>query len=107
MKRISLRGIFDGSFWVFAGLAAASGTACYLVAGPAAFWESFRDDAELFILILPKLAAALLVAGFIQVLLPGQGGPLDRRAVRIAGIGDRKRRRDGDAGRPDDLVPAR
>jgi uncharacterized membrane protein YraQ (UPF0718 family) len=70
MKRISLRGIFDGSFWVFAGLAAATGTACYLVAGPTAFWESFREDAELFILILPKLAAALLVAGFIQVLLP-------------------------------------
>lgn len=70
MKIISWGEIFDHSFWVFAGLAAAAGIACYMLAGPEAFWSSFREDAELFLLILPKLAAALLLGGFIQVLLP-------------------------------------
>ena len=67
---LSLRRIFDRSFWVFAALAAATGTACFLVAGPAAFWDSLGDDLDMFIQVVPKLAAALLVAGFIQVLLP-------------------------------------
>jgi uncharacterized membrane protein YraQ (UPF0718 family) len=70
MKRISLRQVFDRSFWIFAALAAATGAACFIVAGPAAFWASFREDAEIFALVMPKLGAALLVAGFIQVLLP-------------------------------------
>ncbi len=70
MKIVSWSEIFDNSFWVFTGLAAAAGIACYLLAGPEAFWASFQEDAELFLLILPKLAAALLLAGFIQVLLP-------------------------------------
>jgi uncharacterized membrane protein YraQ (UPF0718 family) len=67
---LSLRRIFDRSFWVFAALVAATGTACFLVAGPAAFWDSLGDDLDMFIQVVPKLAAALLVAGFIQVLLP-------------------------------------
>lgn len=70
MKIVSWSEIFDNSFWVFTGLAAAAGIACYLLVGPEAFWGSFQEDAELFLLILPKLAAALLLAGFIQVLLP-------------------------------------
>jgi uncharacterized membrane protein YraQ (UPF0718 family) len=70
MKGISLRQVFDRSFWIFAALAVATGAACLAVAGPAAFWASFREDVEIFALVMPKLGAALLVAGFIQVLLP-------------------------------------
>jgi len=70
MTGLKLRRMFDRSFWVFVVLAAATGTACFVIAGPAAFWESFGEDLNLFIQVVPKLAAALLVAGFIQVLLP-------------------------------------
>jgi uncharacterized membrane protein YraQ (UPF0718 family) len=70
VKRISLRQVFDRSFWIFTALAAATGAACFAVAGEAAFWASFREDAEIFALVMPRLGAALLVAGFIQVLLP-------------------------------------
>ncbi len=70
MKTLFRRDILDSSFWIFAGLAAVTGTACYAVAGPQAFWASFREDAELFAVLLPKIGAALLIASFIQVLLP-------------------------------------
>jgi uncharacterized membrane protein YraQ (UPF0718 family) len=70
MKRISLGQVFDRSFWIFTALAAATGAACFVVAGKAAFWATFREDAEIFALVMPRLCAALLVAGFIQVLLP-------------------------------------
>ena len=61
---------FDRSFWVFAGLAAVSGTACWFLAGGQAFYNSLVGDLRLLLSILPKLVAAMLLAGFIQVLLP-------------------------------------
>jgi uncharacterized membrane protein YraQ (UPF0718 family) len=70
MKPISPAKIFDRSFWVFAVLAALSGAACYLALGPDVFFASFHEDFAVFALVLPKIAAALVVAGFIQVLLP-------------------------------------
>ena len=69
MKRISLGQVFDRSFWIH-GPRGRDGSACFVVAGEAAFWASFREDAEIFALVMPRLGAALLVAGFIQVLLP-------------------------------------
>ena len=65
-----VRQIFDRSFWLFTALAAASGIACYLVKGAEVFFASFRGDLELFIMILPKLGPALLIAGFLQRLVP-------------------------------------
>ena len=50
---LSLRRIFDRSFWVFAALAAATGTACLLIAGPAAFQASFHEDLEIFLQVVP------------------------------------------------------
>lgn len=69
-KEATLSKVFDRSFWVFVALAALSGAACYVVLGQEAFLASFHEDLEVFALVLPKIAAALLVAGFIQVLLP-------------------------------------
>ena len=65
-----LRNIFNRSFWVVAALAALSGIACYVVAGPGSFFASFRNDLELVVMITPRLGAALLIAASIQVLLP-------------------------------------
>jgi uncharacterized membrane protein YraQ (UPF0718 family) len=62
--------VFNRSFWVISALAAASGVACYLVSGPADFFDSLWHDAELVALLVPKIGAAMLIASFIQVLLP-------------------------------------
>jgi uncharacterized membrane protein YraQ (UPF0718 family) len=70
VRPASLSRIFDRSFWVFAALALMSGAACYGIQGQEAFFASFHEDLEVFALVLPKIAAALLVAAFIQVLLP-------------------------------------
>jgi uncharacterized membrane protein YraQ (UPF0718 family) len=61
---------FDRSFWVFAGLAAVSGTACWFLVGKQAFYDSLVGDLWLLLSVLPKLIAAMLLAAFIQVLLP-------------------------------------
>lgn len=61
---------FGATFWVFAALAGSSGVACYALLGPDAFRDSLAADGELVLLVLPKLAAALLIAGFVQALLP-------------------------------------
>jgi uncharacterized membrane protein YraQ (UPF0718 family) len=86
--------IFDRPFWIFAGLAGLSGAACYLALGPSAFFASLHEDLGVFALVLPKMAAALLIAGFIQVLLPrnkverwmGEGSGVKGMAV-AAGVG--------------------
>jgi uncharacterized membrane protein YraQ (UPF0718 family) len=70
MKLFSPSRIFDRSFWVFAGLTVLSGAACYLEFGAEVVVTSFHEDLEVFALILPKFTAALLIASFIQVLLP-------------------------------------
>jgi uncharacterized membrane protein YraQ (UPF0718 family) len=62
--------IFDRPFWIFAVLAVLSGAACYIALGPYAFFASLHEDLGVFALVLPKIAAALLIASFIQVLLP-------------------------------------
>jgi uncharacterized membrane protein YraQ (UPF0718 family) len=67
---LSLKKIFDRSFWIVASLAGLSGLACYLVRGPEAFFATFRTDLELVAMIVPRLGAALLIAASIQVLLP-------------------------------------
>jgi uncharacterized membrane protein YraQ (UPF0718 family) len=70
MKLVSLWKIFDRSFTVFAALAILSGAACYGLLGQEAFFASLHEDLEVFALVLPKVTAALFIAGFIQVLLP-------------------------------------
>lgn len=65
-----LKAASDRSFWVFAALAAVSGLLCYAGLGREVFLASFGEDLGLLILLVPKLGAALLIASFIQVLLP-------------------------------------
>ncbi|MDQ0304947.1 hypothetical protein [Ancylobacter polymorphus] len=82
------------SFWVFFALAAASGTACWIVLGPDAFWRSLGEDVALVIELAPKLAGAAQVAAFVPILLSGEmvsrmlGDHAGLRAIAIAaGIG--------------------
>lgn len=65
-----LREAFDRSFFIFTFLAVATGAACYLELGSGAFGAALADDMALVGFVIPKLGAALLVAAFVQVLLP-------------------------------------
>lgn len=66
----SFREGFGRTFWPFFVLAVASGAACLYVEGRTAFLESLQGDLRLLVEILPRIAAALLIAGFVQVLIP-------------------------------------
>ncbi len=61
--------LIDQSFVVFAVLAAISGAAVYFLKGEDVFLRSLDGSAELFWIVLPRVIAALLLAGFIQVLI--------------------------------------
>ncbi len=62
--------VLTPSFFVFAALAAASGGACFYIGGKAAVVEAFAGDVDLLAFLLPRIGAAVLVAGFLQVLVP-------------------------------------
>ena len=61
---------FGKSFWGFAALAVVSGLACLVVAGPDAFAEVVADDLHMLARTVPRIIAAMGVAGFIWVMLP-------------------------------------
>lgn len=65
-----LKDSFGLGFWGFFAFAAASGAACYLILGPAAFAEAVADDIEMLIETVPRIVAALAIAGLIWVMLP-------------------------------------
>jgi uncharacterized membrane protein YraQ (UPF0718 family) len=65
-----LRLAFGKSFWGFAALAVVSGIVCFVVAGPAAFAEVVENDLYLLARTVPRIVAAMGVAGFIWVMLP-------------------------------------
>lgn len=61
---------FGPSFWVFLLIAIAAGAACYHWQGVEAFNSALADDAELLGNTIPRILAALSVAGIVWVLLP-------------------------------------
>jgi len=67
---LTLGRVFGGSFIAFGLLAAASGLACYLMLGREQFLSSLSSDVDLFLFVLPRFVAAMLIAAFVQVLLP-------------------------------------
>jgi uncharacterized membrane protein YraQ (UPF0718 family) len=69
-KELSLRSIFDRTMLVFIAAAVVLGAVCWITLGPKAFFESFQTDFGLLLFMMPKFAAAMLVAAFVQVLLP-------------------------------------
>jgi uncharacterized membrane protein YraQ (UPF0718 family) len=71
-RRLSalLKESFGLSFWLFAAFAATMGTMCYLVLGPEAFNTAVTNDLQQLLAILPRVVAALTLAGFIWILMP-------------------------------------
>jgi len=61
---------FGTSFWGFLAFALASGGACYLVDGGAAFSDALSTDIGMLLQTAPRIALALAVAGFLWVTLP-------------------------------------
>lgn len=65
-----LRDGFGKSFWWFLAFALTTGAVCYQVLGPEAFHTALAADLELLAGMLPRVVAALTVAGMVWVLLP-------------------------------------
>lgn len=61
---------FGPVFWGFGAVAALSAAACYFVLGPAEFAAAVEQDIGLVLAVLPRILAAVAVAGFVRVLLP-------------------------------------
>jgi uncharacterized membrane protein YraQ (UPF0718 family) len=69
-RGLTFRQVFGGSFIVFGLLAAATGLACYFTLGGEQFLSSLESDLDLFLFLLPRFSAAMLIAAFVQALLP-------------------------------------
>jgi uncharacterized membrane protein YraQ (UPF0718 family) len=63
--------LINPSIIAFAALALITGTLCY-AKGRGVFLQGLDDAVAMMWQVLPKLAGALLMAGFVQVLLPGE-----------------------------------
>jgi uncharacterized membrane protein YraQ (UPF0718 family) len=85
-KRKSVwRQSFDQSLLVFALLASATGFAVYWFNGEDAFRHSLDEAWELLQFILPRVGAAVLIASFLQLLVPRE--VVSRLIGDKAGIG--------------------
>ena len=58
------------SLLLVAAIALVSGGLCYALEGPEVFFATFAADARLMLDLLPRMAAALVLAGALFVLLP-------------------------------------
>jgi uncharacterized membrane protein YraQ (UPF0718 family) len=61
---------FGPVFLGFTAVAVVSGITCYFVLGPESFEQAVEHDLALVASMLPRILAAVLVAGFVRVLLP-------------------------------------
>ncbi len=68
--RSRLAEAFGPVFLGFTAVAIASGLTCYLVLGPDIFDAAVDRDIELLLNVLPRIFAAVIVAGMVRVLLP-------------------------------------
>ncbi len=83
-KHELIRESFGPSFWVFALVAAVMAALCYVVLGPEALADALADDAAQLLELLPRLAAAQLIAALVWVLVPR-----DRLLNLLGGPGSR------------------
>jgi len=65
-----LRRSFGRSFWGFVIFAIVAATSCYFFVGEAAFDAAVKNDITMLLKTLPRIIAAMLVAGMIWVMLP-------------------------------------
>jgi len=64
------RHAFNPTFLAFAALALIAGVATYWLKGAAEFARSLEGSLELLWFILPRVGAAMIIAAFLQVLIP-------------------------------------
>ena len=76
---------FDGTLLAFALLAIAGGGAVWWVNGEEALRRSLADSWDLLFYIMPRVGAAVLIAAFLQVLVPRE--VVSRLIGDKAGIG--------------------
>ena len=61
---------FGPSFWLFAAFALVIAVISYFILGPESFDDAMSDNLEQLGSMLPRVAVAQVVAGFVWVLLP-------------------------------------
>ena len=67
---ILMQASFGLSFWLFAGFAVVMGSICYYILGPEVLTVVVTNDVNRLLDILPRVIAALTLAGFIWILMP-------------------------------------
>ncbi len=72
------------SFWAFAAIAAATGAVVYYFQGPDSFYSTGYDSLASALGMMPRILAALTMAGMIWVLLPRE--TLSRFVGRSTGL---------------------
>lgn len=65
-----LRRSFGASLFVFFGLALGAGFGVYFFKGPIAYERAIQDAWNLMLFIAPRVGAAVLIAAFLQILVP-------------------------------------
>jgi uncharacterized membrane protein YraQ (UPF0718 family) len=68
--RALMRRTFDKPFFAFVALAVAGGIATFHLKGAEAFDRALLESWHFILLIVPRMTAALLIAAFLQVLVP-------------------------------------
>lgn len=61
---------FGPGFFLFAIVAVISGYACYEFLGPETFDHALGRDADLVLALVPRMLAAVAVAGFVRAIVP-------------------------------------
>jgi len=62
--------VLGRSFYLFASLTVILGAVCYVLKGPDVLIAAVIEELGFLLVIAPRIAAALLLAGFVQVLVP-------------------------------------
>ncbi len=63
------QGFFDRPFVFLIAVSLAAGLACYLVMGEVVFGQVLYSEGRLLIDVIPRIAAATLLAGFLQAMV--------------------------------------
>lgn len=63
-------GVLGRSFYLFAGLVVVLGAVSYVLRGPDALIGAIGEEFGFLAVIAPRIGAALVIAGFVQVLVP-------------------------------------
>ncbi len=86
------RRTFDTSFFIFVGIALASGIAVWVFKGRGVFFDALSGDGRLILRIVPLIGAGFLIGGFSQILMPSDlvgrwlGAESGLRGIAIATV---------------------